>query len=137
MVAWNRHRLTPEEEETFARDGFLVLPERLPEAVTDGLEEAFDAVIAAERAALGAGELDRLNVFDFLGRDDRFLEMIDWPVTFPKVLDILGWNIQIYHSHMIVTPAPARGRTPASAAGIRTATGSTTSWRPRRNRAYR
>ena len=109
---WNRHRLTAEEEETFARDGFLVLPDRLPEAVTDGLEEAFDAVIAAERAALGAGELDRLNVFDFLGRDDRFLEMIDWPVTFPKVLDLLGWNIQIYHSHMIVTPGAGQGADP-------------------------
>ena len=109
---WNRHRLTVQEEQSFARDGFLVLPERLPEAVTDGLEEAFDAVIAAERAALGAGELDRLNVFDFLGRDDRFLEMIDWPVTFPKVFDILGWNIQIYHSHMIVTPGAGQGADP-------------------------
>ena len=111
---WNRHRLTEAEEAAFTRDGFLVLPDRLPEAVTDGLEEAFDAVIAAERVALGAGELDRLNVFDFLGRDDRLLEMIDWPATFPKVLDLLGWNIQIYHSHMIVTPGAGQGADPGT-----------------------
>ena len=26
------------------------------------------------------------------------------PTTFPKVWDILGWNIQLYHSHLISTP---------------------------------
>lgn len=110
--AWNAHRLTLAEGEAFARDGFMVLPERLPEAVTDGLEQAFDKVWAAERAARGVGELDKLNMYDFLGRDERFLDMIDWPDSFPKVVDILGWNIQVYHTHMIISPGAGQGAEP-------------------------
>ena len=30
---------------------------------------------------------------------------LDWPQTFPLVWDILGWNIQLYISHLIVYPA--------------------------------
>ena len=82
--AWNDHRLTLAEGEAFARDGVLVLPDRLPEQVTDRLEEAFDKVWAAERAARGKGKLDKLNMLDFLSKDERFLEMIDWPAAFPK-----------------------------------------------------
>ena len=110
--AWNDHRLTVAEGEAFARDGFIVLPDRLPEAVTDRLEEAFDTVWAAERAAQGKSKLDKFNMFDFLSKDERFLEMIDWPVTFPKVVDILGWNIQIYHTHMMITPGAGQGADP-------------------------
>ncbi|MEC9285835.1 MAG: phytanoyl-CoA dioxygenase family protein, partial [Pseudomonadota bacterium] len=45
-----------------------------------------------------------LNVLDFIGQHDDFLPLIDLPQTFMKVVDILGWHIQLYHSHMIVTP---------------------------------
>ena len=41
---------------------------------------------------------------DFVGKDEIFLELLDWYKTFPKVWDLLGWNIQLYHSHMTVTP---------------------------------
>ena len=27
---------------------------------------------------------------DFLGKDNRLLELIDWPRTFPKVFGVLG-----------------------------------------------
>ena len=50
---WNLHRLTPTEEKTFNQDGFLVLPVQLPEAVTNGLEEAFDIVIASDTHLAG------------------------------------------------------------------------------------
>ena len=44
------------------------------------------------------------NFFDFIGKDELFLELLDWPKTFAKVFGILGWHIQLYHSHLIVTP---------------------------------
>ena len=50
------------------------------------------------------GPYDRLNLMDFVGKDEIFLELLDWYKTFPKVWGILGWNIQLYHSHMTVTP---------------------------------
>ena len=110
--AWNDHRLSLAEAEAFARDGLLVLPGRLPDPVTDRLEEAFDKVWAAEREAHQKSKLDKFNMFDFLSQDERFLEMIVWPATFPKVVDILGWNIQIYHTHMMITPGAGQGADP-------------------------
>jgi len=46
----------------------------------------------------------RFNLLDFVGRDDSFIELLDWHTTFPKVWGILGWNIKLYHSHLIVLP---------------------------------
>ena len=74
--SWNDHRLSLAEAETFARDGFLVLPERLPAEVTDRLEEAFDKVWAAERAARGKGELEKFNMLDSFSKGRASLEMI-------------------------------------------------------------
>ena len=45
-----------------------------------------------------------LLLLDVLGKDDRFLDLVDWTHTFPKIVDILGWNIQLYHSHLGVNP---------------------------------
>ena len=56
---------------------------------------------------LGKNELPsdaRFNLLDFVGRDDSFIELLDWHTTFPKVWGILGWNIKLYHSHLIVLP---------------------------------
>ena len=61
-------------------------------------------VDAEGRREQDLGPLDRLSVMDFIGRDDTFVELCDLPTTFAKVCDILGWNIQIYHSHLVVTP---------------------------------
>lgn len=49
------------------------------------------------------------NTLDFIGRDDVFLELLDCPKTIAKVWGILGWNIQLYHSHMIVSPPLTNG----------------------------
>src|SRR5437899_5794952 len=41
------------------------------------------------------------------------MELLDWPKTFPKVWGLLGWNIQLYHSHMTVTPVVPSEERPA------------------------
>ena len=33
------------------------------------------------------------NIF---AKDESFLELLDWPRTFPKVFGVLGWNINSY-----------------------------------------
>ena len=51
---------------------------------------------------------------NFLGRDQAFINILDWYKTFPKVWGILGWNIYSYHSHFIITPPRSeqlRGKT--------------------------
>jgi len=48
------------------------------------------------------------NPFDFIGRGDLFLDLLDWHKTFPKVWGILGWHIQLYHTHMMTVPPEPR-----------------------------
>ena len=41
--------------------------------------------------------------------DDTFLDLLDNPKTFPLLWDILGWNIQLYISHLILYPPEQKG----------------------------
>jgi hypothetical protein len=52
-----------------------------------------DATDARYRLEHGLTAEDRLNLHDTIGYDERFLPLIDWPTTFPKVWGILDWNI--------------------------------------------
>ena len=83
------HCLTEGERAKFERDGFIVIENALPAPMVEGLIDAVDGVKGG---------------VDFIGKDDRFLELIDWHRTFPKVWGILGWNIHLYHTHITVTP---------------------------------
>ena len=103
------HLLTEAEQLQFQKDGYLVVEDALPSDVCDRLEEAADRVDAEERPRRRLTQYDRLSVMDFVGRDDAFLEIIDWPTTFPKVFGLMGWNVQIYHSHLVYSPPEEKG----------------------------
>lgn len=103
------HALTEDERQRFERDGFLIVDDVLPPAMLEQLLSAADRVDAETRDRDGLGPTDRVNQLDFIGRDDIFLELLDWPLTFPKVWGILGWHIQLYHSHLVVSPPGAGG----------------------------
>ena len=98
------HLLTDDESSQFERDGYLIFPEVLSKDEVDELEAVSDRLDAEARQKMEKGPGDTQNTFDFLGYDNAFLNLIDYPKTFPKVFGILGWNIQIYHTHMITTP---------------------------------
>ena len=98
------HRATAEEIRRFEADGFLVLPEAVPPALAERLEAAVDRVDAAHRDEAGSNPHDRVQQLDFVGKDEIFLELVDWPRTFPKVWDLLGWNVQLYYTALTVTP---------------------------------
>ncbi len=98
------HCLTETEKQQFEDNGFFAVENAIPQEMVDKLVAAVDRVGAAH---LGKNELPsdaRFNLLDFVGRDDSFIELLDWPTTFPKVWGILGWNIKLYHSHLIVLP---------------------------------
>jgi ectoine hydroxylase len=96
--------LTDDESAQFERDGYLILPEVLSTDEVDELEAITDRLDAEARQKMEKNPTDSLNTFDFLGYDEAYLNLIDYPKTFPKVFGILGWNIQIYHTHLITTP---------------------------------
>ena len=105
--SWLEHNLTPEERRTFAEQGYMVIENAIPQALVERATVAIDRITAEEKSKEGMGTSDGINILDFIGRDDVFLELLDYPTTFPKVWGILGWNIQLYHSHSIITPPNA------------------------------
>jgi hypothetical protein len=114
--------LTEPERRAFNETGYLIVEEALPPAMIAALTAALDRLYAERRAA-GLGPHDNMFFPNFVARDPAFVELVDWPRIFPKVWGILGWNIQLYHSHCGVTPPPRRTRTARRrrSAGTRTA----------------
>ncbi len=106
-----QHRLTARERELFERDGYLVVEDALPAAMVKDLVALADDIDAEGRRKAGAGT-ERMNHYDVIGRDPRLLQLLDWPTTFAKVWGILGWNIQLYHTHLTVNPMEPAGDDP-------------------------
>jgi ectoine hydroxylase len=103
------HRLTRAEREFFNANGYLIVQDALDASMTRRLIEAVDRIDARERKAENRGKL--MSFPNIIHEDPAFVDLIDWPTTFPKVWGILGWNIYLYHSHADVTP-------PADAAAL-------------------
>lgn len=105
------HLLTAEEREDFLRrKGYLVVPDALSPETVERVRAAVDRLAAGGPRP---GQLS-VNLADILGQDDAFLDLIDCPRVFPKIWGILGWNIWVQHSHLVVNP-PAPPAAPSSA----------------------
>ena len=106
-----QHQITNQELEQFNQQGYLIVENALPTILVKQLEDCVDRIHGQH---LDRGwnphsnkHLTSDNTFffpNFLGKDQRFVNLLDWHTTFPKVWGILGWNIYSYHSHFIVTP---------------------------------
>lgn len=95
------HRLTARERRQFEEQGCFVARNVLPPDLVTRLEAAADRLDAENRLP---GDTRPINHIDCIGYDDAFLALLDWPKTIARVIDILGWHIQLYHSHVMVTP---------------------------------
>ncbi len=104
---WLQHQMTDAEAAQFERDGYLVIKEALAPAQIARLSGAVDRVSAELAADYDVPAGDWYNLLDFLSLDDAFFELIDHPRTFPKLWRILGWNLRVYHAHLIVGPTVA------------------------------
>ena len=92
------------EREAFERDGYFIVENALTPQQRERAEAAFDRLVDARREEQQLGPGERVAVFDFAGRDEALLELIDLPKTFARVFGLLGWNIQLYHSHLNLSP---------------------------------
>ena len=93
--------LTPaERDEFFKHKGYLVVPEALSPEVVQRVRAAVERLSADGPKP---GQIT-INIADILGKDDAFLDLIDCPRVFPKIWGILGWNIWVQHSHLVVNP---------------------------------
>ena len=110
-----QHRLTADERRQFEQKGFLVVRGVLSADKVAVLAAAAERIDAEWRPKRQLKPHQPLNLLDAIGKDDAFLDLLDWPQTFMKVVDVLGWHIQLYHSHLIVTPPKAPGQRPSRA----------------------
>ncbi len=98
--------LTEDERLDFERNGFLIIPDALTPQMTSDIEALVDRIDAQHRSETEIDAHEWLHKLDFVGQDEVFLDLLNWHKTFPKVWGILGWNIQLYLTHMDVTPPP-------------------------------
>jgi len=96
--------LTEQERGEFEQNGFLIVPDALPPQMVEDVKAVVDRLNGELRAEKELGPHERLHCIDFVGKDEIFLELLDWHRILPKVWGILSWNIQLYLSHMDVTP---------------------------------
>jgi len=103
--------LTAEQSQEFEENGFFVLRQVLTGATLERIMAAAEEVEARKRRERGLNENDTLEVRNAIVEHEAFWELLDYPQTFPLVLDLMGGDIQLSTSHLIVRP-PVPGDTP-------------------------
>lgn len=100
--------LTDEQRAAFERDGFLVVPNALPPAQVERFAAIADRLYDEGVARDGLSAVHHWHLRNCLVADDAFIDLLDWPATFPLVLDLMNWNIHLVTSHLIMrAPTPA------------------------------
>ncbi len=102
--SWLEYCATAEQLSAFNDTGYLIVEDAISPEMTDALEKIADRIDAAERAKNGLGPHKLLSKFRTVIEDDLLLELLDNKKVFPLLWDILGWNIQLYISHLIMYP---------------------------------
>ena len=98
------YQITKEQREEFETNGFFIIKNALSE------EEVNQYSSIVEKIHLDNAKTKdhRLLVRDIFGYSPSFLKLINHPKVFPKIWGILGSNISLYHTHLIVTPPGKR-----------------------------
>lgn len=104
------YRLSQDERRAFNETGLLILEDVLPPERVAALTKASDR-IHEEKVAGGHDRAKALFYPNFIGDDPLFADLVDHERVLPKVWGILGWNIYLYHAHLIVTPPSGQEKT--------------------------
>lgn len=97
--------LTEEQRKSFDLNGYLVVEDALSPDMIKRLTDAVDRLDARLRREQGKGPQEKVEKRNILAEDfDAFRPLITWPKTAPLAWQLLGPNIHIITSHMIVLP---------------------------------
>ena len=100
-------KVSPSQRQEFDEQGFIVLRNALTGATLERIVAAAEEVEATQRQQRGLSENDTLEVRNAVVEHEAFWELLDYEQTFLLVLDLMGGDIQLSTSHLIVRP-PAR-----------------------------
>src|SRR5688572_484130 len=103
--------LTDAQRQEWDEKGFLILRNVLSGEFLERIMAAAEEVEERKRRERGLTQDDTLEVRNTLVEHEAFWELLDFPGTFPLVLDLMGGDIQLSTSHLIVRP-PVPGDTP-------------------------
>jgi len=92
------HLLTADETRALDQDGYIVVRGALSPDLVAGLNAAIDRVIGE------AGKGREHNRAAILALDPAFLALADLSTIFPKICQVLGWNVWVNHTHFNVNP---------------------------------
>lgn len=107
------HRLTDEERKQFDEHGLLFIENALSADHVERLTAIVDRI--HERYIKDGNPTDRAMFRpNFVPDDPAFVSLVDYAPILPKVWGILGWNIYLYHTHLIVTPPSGQAPTDAT-----------------------
>ena len=97
------YRLTDAERRAFEETGILILEDVLSAEQIAALTVETDQIFDRK---LTEGHDPRKSLFypNFIPENPLFADLVDNERTLPRVWGILGWNIYLYHAHLIVTP---------------------------------
>lgn len=103
------YRLTDDERRTFNETGVLQIDNALSPEQVAALTDAADKIYAGK---VDDGHSPNTALFypNFIPDNPLFADLVDYPKVLPKVWGILGWNIYLYHAHLIVTPPSGKPR---------------------------
>ena len=98
-----RFILTREEKQQFDEEGYFIVSGAIPKKNVAALITAANKIDSNLQPNISVDQFKVKIYYDIIGKHDSFLELLDWPRTFPKVWGLLGWHIQLYHSQLIFT----------------------------------
>jgi len=98
-----QYTLTETEKRQFEEQGFIIVEDALAPDHVVRLTALCDAIHAG-KVAEGFDPKQALFYPNFIPDDPAFADLVDYEKILPKVWAILGWNIYLYHAHLIVTP---------------------------------
>ena len=106
--------LKPEQRQSFAEDGFLVVPNALSAVTVDRLLEASDRLAGpflTKPEMVGRPEYNHLDLRPGLLREKALFDLVANSSTVPLVVQLLSPNIHL-HSHTLIYKRPERPDAP-------------------------
>lgn len=102
-------RLTQQQRADFERDGFLLIRNALSPEMLERLLRVVDRLYEEGIGREGLSTRHHWQMRNCLVADEMFLDLLDCPTTFPLVAGLLGWDIHLLTSHLIVRPPSPPG----------------------------